>query len=288
MLRHRIQHANDLAIPGEPSAGPGIHRPHPPLQRGRGLRPVQSAIRLGQPGGVGHARFGLRPRRRPLVQRAQNQPGTQGAQRVVQFGRGDARAHRYRRAQQHRPSIQPLLHAHDGDAAFGVARQHGGVDRRRAPPARQQRGMDVPAAQARRVEHLCGQDQPIGGDDRDIGMQGGEGGVFGRIALQPRRGPHRQAQIERCLMHGAARLPLPAAGRPRRLGVDADNLMRAGQGVQCGHGEFGAAHEDDAHALCHPPPAERGQGPWSLALAEPLTRRCSATPRAPARSRTDA
>ena len=45
----------------------------------------------------------------------------------------------------------------------------GALDRRRAAPARQQRGVQVEAAVARRVEDRLRQDQPVGDDDRDVG-----------------------------------------------------------------------------------------------------------------------
>ena len=43
------------------------------------------------------------------------------------------------------------------------------LDRRRAAPARQQRGMDVQAAQARQLEHPLRQDQAVGRDDHHVG-----------------------------------------------------------------------------------------------------------------------
>ena len=57
-----------------------------------------------------------------------------------------------RSAQQHRAGIEPLVHLHDGDAGLPVAGEDGALDRRRAAPARQQRGMDVEAAEPRRLQ----------------------------------------------------------------------------------------------------------------------------------------
>ena len=46
----------------------------------------------------------------------------------------------------------------------------GALDRRRAAPARQQRGVEIEAAEPRRLEDRLRQDQSIGDDDRDIGV----------------------------------------------------------------------------------------------------------------------
>ena len=83
---------------------------------------------------------------------------------------------------QHRPGIEPGLHLHDGDAGFGIAGQDRALDRRRAAPARQQRGVDVDAAEARHVEHRLRQDQAVGGDHHDVGADRAHALLRGRIA----------------------------------------------------------------------------------------------------------
>ena len=62
-----------------------------------------------------------------------------------------------------------------------VAGHDGALDRRGPAPARQQRGMDVEAAMARRVQDGFGQDEAVGRDHGDIGIQRREGGGFLRV-----------------------------------------------------------------------------------------------------------
>ena len=65
-----------------------------------------------------------------------------------------------RRLQQHRPGIQTGFHLHQADAGLGVAGEHGTLDRRRTAPARQQRGMHVPATQPRHASTVRGRIRP--------------------------------------------------------------------------------------------------------------------------------
>jgi len=70
--------------------------------------------------------------------------------------------------------VQALLHLHDHDAGFFVAGHDRALDRRGAAPARQQRGVQIEAAEFWRIEHVFRQDQAIGHDHRHIGVQGAE------------------------------------------------------------------------------------------------------------------
>ena len=110
--------------------------------------------------------------------------------------------------------------------------------------------MDIDAPKARGGEDGLGQDQAIGGDDRDIGSEGGEFGLFFGTA-QARRMAHGQSQrLGPLVQRGLAR-GLAAPGRARRLGVDAYDLMpRRHDRVERRHGKAGRSHEDDPH----PPP----------------------------------
>ena len=81
--------------------------------------------------------------------------------------------------------VEPCVHLHDGDAGLAVAGEDGALDRRRAAPARQQRGMDVEAAEARRLEHRLRQDQAIGRDHRGIEAERGEARRFRRARAAP-------------------------------------------------------------------------------------------------------
>jgi hypothetical protein len=51
------------------------------------------------------------------------------------------------------------------------------LDRRRAAPARQQRGVDVDAAQSGYRQHRRRQDQAVGGHHQQIRRQGGQLGL---------------------------------------------------------------------------------------------------------------
>jgi hypothetical protein len=71
-----------------------------------------------------------------------------------------------------RAGVEPLLHLHDRiTPVSAVAGQHRALDRRRAAPARQQRGVDVEAAEPRRVQDRLWQDEAIGDDDGDVGAR---------------------------------------------------------------------------------------------------------------------
>ena len=67
--------------------------------------------------------------------------------------------------------VEPLLDAHDRDAGLGVAGEMSALDGRRAAPARQKRGMDIEAAEARRFEDRLRQDLPIGDHHADVGVE---------------------------------------------------------------------------------------------------------------------
>ena len=64
-------------------------------------------------------------------------------------------------AQQHRAGIEALLHLHHHHAGLPVAGHDRPLDGRSTPPARQQRGMAVPGAEPRSLEHRLRQQQPV-------------------------------------------------------------------------------------------------------------------------------
>jgi hypothetical protein len=111
------------------------------------------------------------------LQRLDDQAPAQRGQAVVQAGRGVGLGDGQALFQQHVAGVQARIHLHDGDAGLGVAGLDGAVDGRRAAPARQQRGVDVEAAQARRVEHPLRQDQAVGGHHHHVGLRGLDGGA---------------------------------------------------------------------------------------------------------------
>ncbi len=81
-----------------------------------------------------------------------NAPRSEGRQFVVAgFARLSCRVYRHGAGGDDGAGVQPLLHLHDRNAGLGVARPDRVLYRRRATPARQQRGMDVQAAVFRRA-----------------------------------------------------------------------------------------------------------------------------------------
>ncbi len=113
--------------------------------------------------------------------------------------------------------VSVLIHLHDGNAGgrvTGLQRTPGG---RGAAPARQQRGVDVQAAQGRQLQQLARQDQPIGHDDDDIRLPDGQ--------LPQRCGQSIRitAQLDGCITGKACEAANSATGlavscRPRPAG----------------------------------------------------------------------
>ena len=210
--------------------------------------PVEPPIRPRQLRGVAGALRGLGLRPGVPGQCLQCQRGAQRRQGVVQRGGGAAGADRHGAAQQHRARVQPGIHLHDGDPALVVAGEHGGLDRRRAPPARQQAGMHVQAPAAWRVQHGLWQDQPVGRDHRHVQPERRERRLGGRVPLKRDGVAHRQAHRLRGDGHRAACQVPAASGRARRLGVDRGDRVPGGvQRAQGRDGEVRAAHEGKPH-----------------------------------------
>ena len=70
----------------------------------------------------------------------------------MQAGGGIRRFDREGAAQQDRSGIQAGFHLHDADAGFRIAGEQGALDRRCTAPARQQRSVDIDAAEAQPAE----------------------------------------------------------------------------------------------------------------------------------------
>jgi hypothetical protein len=115
-----------------------------------------------------------------------------------------------------RPGVEPPLHLHDRHSGRLVAGEDGALDRSRAAPARQQGGVDIEAAMARRLEDRQRQDQAVGGDDRGIEVERREIRL-GLGVAQAERGPHLDPGRFGSLVHGRWLQPLAPACRPRRL-----------------------------------------------------------------------
>ena len=164
-----------------------MQRAQLPLYLGRGFCPVDAAIIFRQHIGINRAVCRLLLRREGLVlryrrQRLHNQLPALFCQRVMQALRGGRGGDRHFAFQQHGARIQPRFHLHDADAAFIISRQYRALDGRGPAPARQQGAVDIDAAIFWRIQNILRQNQPVGGNNRDIKVQVFEGlprfGIF--------------------------------------------------------------------------------------------------------------
>ncbi len=148
---------------------------------------------------------------------------------------------------QDRALVQPLGHAHDLDAGDLVPRHDRPLDGRRAAPAGQERGVEVEAAQPRRVENGGGQDLAEGHHHGGVEAEGREGRDLVGVT-HGERGADRHAMGQG---EGVGRRGLQlmaAAPGGGRLRIDGRDLVaRVQQGGETGHGEVGGSQESQAH-----------------------------------------
>ena len=230
---------------------PRIERAHLVRQHRRRLRPVQPGLGLVDLVRVGDAlqRLWMRrqgDRRAQQAERIGQHLRAEFGQAVVQLAAGFVRTDVGVLRQQHRAGIQALLHLHQADAAAGVAGLDRALDRRRTAPARQQRGMHVPTAVQRDVEHRLRQDQAIGHHHHQVGLERTQR-LFRNGGPEVFRLQHRDAALHRLPLDRRRGQPATTACRAVRLGVDGHHLGLVRGGAQAGHGEFRRAGEDDAH-----------------------------------------
>ncbi len=109
-----------------------------------------------------------------------------------------------------------------------IAGLHRALDRRGATPAREQGGVAVDAAQARGVEHHLRQDQAIGDHHHQIRLERSQLGL-GLFVAQAGRLVDGNAMLDGELLDRARHQLLAATGGAIRLGVDGDDLVRAGR-----------------------------------------------------------
>ena len=136
--------------------GPRVERAHAPFEREGWLAPVEQRFGFRDLRGDGRERALLRHgdggarqyRRQRGEQCLRRESGEPFVQRTGRFLRADRR----RPLEVHGPRVEPGIHLHDADAGHGVAGQHGALDRRRAAPTRQQRRVQVDAAEPRPLE----------------------------------------------------------------------------------------------------------------------------------------
>ena len=120
------------------------------------------------------------------------------------------------------------------------------MDRRRSPPPRQQRRVDVDHAEARCAQHHVGDDPAVGRDDAEVGVERAEGRQEAFV-LQPLGLQHRNAALDGELLHATGRQMMATAARTVRLRDHAhDDVPARQQGSQRRHGELGRAEERDA------------------------------------------
>ena len=121
------------------------------------------------------------------------------------------------------------------------------MDGRRAAPARQQRAVDVDAAQHRGIEEALRQDMAVGDDHRGIEIDRPEGLRLLVVPEAPRR-MHGEAQRKGKLMHRRTSLLLAAPGRLGRPCVDSGHVMAGlGQRLERRHGEGRGTEKRNLH-----------------------------------------
>ena len=248
--RHRAVDAHALA--GQFGFGhrPRIEGADLVRQRRRRLRPVELRLVLVQLVRVGRAVLRLRTRQRHDAGAQQAQAVVQHlraeiGQAVVQLAAGVVFADDERLRQQHRAGVETFLHLHQAHAGVGVAGLDRTLDRRRAAPARQHRGVDVPAAVFRDIENALRQDQAVGDHDHQIRLQCAQR-IARDLFLQCFRLQHFDAALQGFEFHRRRRQRPPAARRAIRLGVDGHDFVMPRGGAQAGNGKGRGAGEDDA------------------------------------------
>ncbi len=111
------------------------------------------------------------------------------------------------------------FHLHRGDTGLPIARADRGLDRRRTPPSRQERGVEIDAASLRQLEKRGRKNLAERHDDRDLRRQDAK-------TIEERRIPHFRDLLagnpelpRRDHDRGLAQFPTPAR-RSRRLRND--------------------------------------------------------------------
>ena len=200
------------AVVGGPRTGARVAGAHDAGELVGGPRPVELELLDGQLVGVGGL-AGLR-----LAAWWWGRPGACSTSSSVpdadqprpQLARGLVEPIGARGARVHRPGVEAGLERHDAHAGLGVAGEDRPLDRRRAPPARQQREVHVHEPVRQRVEQRLREDLAERDDHAELGP--GRGDLVDDLARLLGR-EHRQAERLRGLLHRARLGSLP---RPRR------------------------------------------------------------------------
>ena len=157
--------------------------------------------------------------------------------------------------QQHLAGVQARVHLHDGHAGGGVACLNGAVNRCRSAPARQQRSMNVQAAESGQVEQPLRQHQAIGGDHEHVGPRGLDGSacdqcIIGKFSIltQAARLGNGHIVLLRPLLDAGGVQGHAATGRAVRLGENEGEVKAFGmQPGQCHRGKFRRTGKNHAH-----------------------------------------
>ena len=214
----------------EPGAGSRRERANPALDVRCRRPPVDGGLVFLQLRRVGRAVGWLRHfgqcARCQRARRVHDQSGGERGKHVVQRTAGGLRSNGHCLRGQDGAGVETFVHSHDGDARLLIARHDRTLDRRGAPPARQQRSMGIDAAEPRRGKHGRRQDQAVGDRDREVRTQRRKRRLR-LLALQARRSPDRKPRSLGAHRHRRRPHLAAALRRARRLGVDSSDGMAA-------------------------------------------------------------
>ncbi len=239
------QHLHATAFRGQRRAWPGLQRAHAPVDLLCPHLPLQRTILPREPRrkrGLGvilvrglhlvEARDGLHQQLRAGLGEPLGQDG------CVLAGANQDRARR-----EHRSVVELLIHLHDRDAGLAVPRQDRVRHRRRAAPARQQRGMHVQHTAARDLEDRGRDDLAVRDDHHQVRCHRAEA-LPNRGIADALRLIHVKAELHGGDLH-RRRCHLHAVAGPVRLRDDERDRMTGGvKGAQRRHGEGSGAGEN--------------------------------------------
>ena len=154
------------------------------------------------------------------------------------------------------------------------------MDRRRPPPSRQKRGVDVQATQPWRIQHRLRQDQAVSHHHRHIRLKRRKGLLICGVA-QPQRRANVDSQLFGSPMNRREARLLPPPGCAGRLRIDSHDLVPRSNRPQRRHRKLGRSHENHPHRqpfqLGVKYPGGPGAGPRSFTAAPawPISRPAS-------------
>ncbi len=164
----------------------------------------------------------------------------------MEFAEGLAGAHGRLLLEQDVPGIHALVHPHDRHAGPRLALNDGPVERRRSTVFREQRRVDIDAAQRREIEHLPRQELSEGGHGNQVRRQIPKGLQKGWVPHALRLEKKQPLRFRKGL-HRRGRRLLASPPGPVRLGHHADDRIPVSdENFQRRDGKLRRPHEDDA------------------------------------------